>query len=270
MGGAGGAGGETDGGPRPDAEVSMDGLSLEVRNLACEGTCTQVQAAAGGGLPPYHFEWHDGVTNSTRLLCPADDGFAFVRVTDSRPTEGEFAADDPGLVQASADLRGCDVQDGCTTDRSVTPTPGRYAGTFTCGQGQDIAPGGTVVADIEAAGGDGAPTGTLWLQWDLFVIGGDGELMGTLDCDTAAFQALWSGLWGVPGAADATDPRNPPYTLLPLGTVTGQTVLSTSAGDPDEITGTFEWLAPPVVPGDAPSECLDGTITLHREPNSQP
>lgn len=67
----------------------------DIVKLPCGSTCTQVEAVARGGNPPYSWDWHDGVGTATRALCVTDLqlGRAKVHVTDSGRPAGEFHED---------------------------------------------------------------------------------------------------------------------------------------------------------------------------------
>src|SRR5688572_569172 len=47
------------------------GATTSALTLACGATCTEVEAIALGGNPPYSYRWQDGGTGARRTLCEA-------------------------------------------------------------------------------------------------------------------------------------------------------------------------------------------------------
>jgi hypothetical protein len=71
-------------------EVQHEALAVELVTLRCAGECAEVEAVATGGNAPYTFEWDDGPTAATRMLCPEETAAFSVAVTDTGFETEEF------------------------------------------------------------------------------------------------------------------------------------------------------------------------------------
>jgi hypothetical protein len=92
-------------------------LAVQIVTVACPGECIEVKAVARGGQPAYHFEWEDGSTSETRMLCPEEDSTHEVTVTDTG-TEGEEFGREMETAKASVDARvlECPIEEPSSPD----------------------------------------------------------------------------------------------------------------------------------------------------------
>jgi hypothetical protein len=239
-------------------------LSIELVTLRCAGDCAEVIAAASGGNPPYVFAWDDGSADPQHQVCAEQDSTFAVTVTDTAVTDGEFTYE---AQRANAELRAqvlacadAGAPAACTGADVEPPPPGHYVGTMECpaatSSGGASGATGTVMIDIAPDG-----TGSVYFQWSLVVIGAQGTFTEA-DCLDGDFHAAWSGVWGVPGAADPNQPDKPP-PVLPTSTITG-TFTAREGATAGEINGEFHWDAEPFL--DRPASICHGTFTAQLQP----
>lgn len=113
------------GGTGPSPTSDADGLAVKIEDashvsvtlitVSCSGECSDVQAVASGGYPPYKFVWEDGSTSATRKLCPTEHTTFRVTATDTGITSAEFAQA-PEAVTAQIETQLEDCRDNANAD----------------------------------------------------------------------------------------------------------------------------------------------------------
>ena len=90
-------------GATADAAVGGDAtpsLRVSVKPVDC-GACFELQAIAGGGHPPYVFEWTDGSPAVQRKVCVDDDDLTLS--VSARDAAGEHSTPQTIRLEALAD-----------------------------------------------------------------------------------------------------------------------------------------------------------------------
>lgn len=98
-------------------------VSLSLIQVGCQGECSDVEAIATDGYPPYSFVWEDGSIAATRTLCPTDVTTYRVTATDSGITSPEFSqAAESVSAEVKTQLTKCSEGASCTEDLALEAT----------------------------------------------------------------------------------------------------------------------------------------------------